>query len=122
MSFSNKFIFTSLVTISLLGCTNSEQQSFNVDTSVKHNNTTLFESTIPVKEDTSYTKLEGDCKITLFLSRINDVDIQLESELECNKGDLLLTPQFVVKEGSSATLDFGDKSSSYSYTVKVTKG
>lgn len=122
MSFFNKFIFTSLITISLLGCTNSEQQSFNVDTSVKHNNTTLFESSIPLKEDTSYSKVEGDCKITLFLSRINDADIQLESELECNKGDLLLTPQFVVKEGSSATLDFGDKSSSYSYTVKVTKG
>lgn len=121
MSLLKKFIIVSLATVSLLGCKNNEQPSYNVDITVKNNNTTFFESTISVKEEISYSKVEGDCKVTVFLSKINDVDIQLESELECNKDGLLITPFFVVKEGSSATFTFGEKADLYSYAVRVTK-
>ncbi|NOH90379.1 MULTISPECIES: hypothetical protein [Vibrionaceae] len=121
MSFLKKFIIVSLTTVSLLGCKNNEQPPYNVDITVKHNNTTFFESTILVKEGTSYSKVEGDCKVTVFLSKINDVDVQLESELECDKDGLLFTPLFSLKEGSSAALTIGEKADFYSYAVRVTK-
>ncbi|HHF3242228.1 TPA: hypothetical protein ACPJ2D_004259 [Vibrio alginolyticus] len=120
MSLLKKFIIVSLTTVSLLGCKNNEQPPYDVDITVKHNNTTFFESTIPVKEGTSYSKVEGDCKVTVFLSKINDV-VQLESVLECNKDGLLFTPFFSLKEGSSATFTFGEKADLYSYAVRVTK-
>lgn len=121
MKIFNKLILTFLMTISLLGCKSNEQQAYNIDITVKRNDTILFKSSVPVKEETLYSKVEDNCKLTLFLSKKNDEDIQLESELNCNKGDLLFTPQFVIREGDSSTLEIGEETEYYSYTVKVTK-
>ncbi|MET6760592.1 hypothetical protein [Pseudoalteromonas sp. NCIMB_1079] len=121
MNFSTKFLSTSLTILVLMGCESDMEKLYSVDVEVKHNSETMFESTASVKEETLYKEEKENCKLTLLLSKANEVSMQIESELECFKGALTLTPSFVVREGESATLEVGEENNSYSYSVRVTE-
>ncbi|WP_462153878.1 hypothetical protein [Pseudoalteromonas piscicida] len=121
MSFPTKFLSVSLTMLVLMGCENDMEKLYSVDVEVKHKNEIVFESTASVKEETLYTEVKSDCKLTLLLSKASEVDMQVESELECFEGALTLTPFFVVREGESAAFEFGEENNSYSYSVRVTE-
>ncbi len=94
MSFPTKFLSISLTMLVLTGCENDMEKLYVVDVEVKHKNEIVFESTASVKEETLYTEVKNDCKLTLLLSKASEVDMQVESELECFDGFSDFNPSF----------------------------